>query len=100
MVFNKIQSTIYAETSKNQAYYSRLMQLHWQTKVFRTFMAIAAVFDLETLQLDVQNAFVHSKLDEEVYCENPEGFNTHGYAYNFKKRYMDCVAPRVFGNKI
>jgi hypothetical protein len=48
-------------------------------KVFRTFMAIAAVFDLETLQLDVQNAFVHSKLDEEVYCENPEGFNTHGY---------------------
>jgi hypothetical protein len=32
-------------------------------------MEIASVFDLETLQLDVRNAFVHSTLDEEVYCE-------------------------------
>ena len=60
-------------------------------------MAIAAVFDLETLQLDVQNAFVHSKLDEEVYCENPEGFNTHGYCIQLQKAlYGLCRAPRLW----
>lgn len=32
-------------------------------------MAILAVFNLETIQLDAVNAFLNSELDEEVYVE-------------------------------
>jgi len=38
-------------------------------KVFRTLMAILAVFNLETIQLDAVNTFLNSKLDKEVYVE-------------------------------
>jgi len=41
---------------------------------FRALMAITAKFDLETVQMDVVNAFVNSKLDEVVYMRQPPGF--------------------------
>jgi hypothetical protein len=41
-------------------------------------MAIAAVFDLEIVQLDAVNAFLNSTLDEEVYTHFPEGFIQQG----------------------
>ena len=65
-------------------------------KVFRALMAITSVFDLETLQLDVRNAFVHSTLDEEVYCENPEGLNTGNCIRLQKALYGLRRAPRLW----
>ena len=47
-------------------------------KVFRTMMALAAVFDLETHQYDVQNAFPRCHLDEVVCCECPDGYSKPG----------------------
>lgn len=47
-------------------------------KSFRTLMAIAAKFDLEIDQGDVVSAFINSDLDEEVYCELPDGFKLPG----------------------
>ena len=41
---------------------------------FRALMAITAKFDLETVQMDVVNAFVNSHLDEVVYMRQPPGF--------------------------
>jgi hypothetical protein len=41
---------------------------------FRTFMAIAARFDLELKQYDAVNAFVHASLDEEIYMRKPPGY--------------------------
>ena len=41
-------------------------------------MAIAAAFDLEVRLYDAVNAFTNSKLDEETYCECPEGFERSG----------------------
>ena len=38
---------------------------------FRTFMAIAARFDLELKQYDAVNAFVHAALDEDIYMKKP-----------------------------
>ena len=48
------------------------------TRIVRALMAIAAYFDLNTLQLDAVNAFVNSYLDEEIYVYCPEGFKQNG----------------------
>ena len=42
----------------------------------RVLLAMVAKFDLETLQLDAVNAFVHADLDELVYMRMPPGFTT------------------------
>jgi hypothetical protein len=47
-------------------------------KVFRSLMAITAVFDLEAVQLDAISAFTKRTLDEEVYTYMPEGFKAPG----------------------
>jgi hypothetical protein len=41
-------------------------------------MALAAAFDLEIRHYDAVNAFTNSELDEEIYCEYPEGFERLG----------------------
>ena len=38
-------------------------------------MAITVKFDLETIQIDIVNAFVYYDLDEVVYIRLPLGFN-------------------------
>ncbi|EKG08999.1 Integrase catalytic core, partial [Macrophomina phaseolina MS6] len=43
--------------------------------VFRALMAIVAAFNLETRQYDVLNAYIHAKLDNEVYCHPPDGMS-------------------------
>jgi Reverse transcriptase (RNA-dependent DNA polymerase) len=45
---------------------------------FRTFMAIAARFDLELKQYDAVNAFVHASLDEEIYIRKPPDYRNDG----------------------
>jgi hypothetical protein len=47
-------------------------------RTFRALMAISAMFDLETRQYDAVNAFVNSKIHEEVNCLTPEGFERPG----------------------
>jgi hypothetical protein len=41
-------------------------------------MAIAARFDLEMIQYDAVNAFVHAKLDEKVFMKMPRGYSKRG----------------------
>ena len=43
------------------------------TTSFRVLLATVAKFDLETLQLDALNAFVHAEIDETVYMRMPPG---------------------------
>ena len=43
------------------------------SRAFRTLMAVTT--DLETIQIDAINAFVHCDLDEVVYMRMPPGFN-------------------------
>ena len=45
---------------------------------FRVFMAIAARFDLELIQYDAVNAFVHANLDEKVFMKMPHGYRKPG----------------------
>jgi hypothetical protein len=55
------------------------------TKTFRAIMAIAAAFDLEIYQYDAGNAFVNSKLDDEIYTDCPDGFDQPGYCWQLKR---------------
>ncbi|KAL0288543.1 UNVERIFIED_CONTAM: Retrovirus-related Pol polyprotein from transposon TNT 1-94 [Sesamum calycinum] len=40
----------------------------------RVLIAIAALYDLEIHQMDVKTAFLSGELDEEIYMEQPKGF--------------------------
>ncbi len=44
----------------------------------RVLLALVAIFDLETLQLDDVTAFVHSDLDETVFMRMPPGYGELG----------------------
>jgi hypothetical protein len=44
------------------------------TTSLRTLLAIVAKFDLETIQMDAVNAFVHAEIDELIYMRLPPGF--------------------------
>ncbi|GAB1319504.1 putative retrotransposon HobS hobase [Madurella fahalii] len=52
---------------------------------FRTLIAIAARFDLELIQYDVVNAFVHAKLPYDVFMRMPPGYRTRGKVLHLHK---------------
>ena len=53
--------------------------------VFRTLMVTTAKFDLETIQIDAVNAFVHCDLDEVVYMKLIPGFTKPGRVLRLRK---------------
>ena len=44
----------------------------------RVLLATVAKFDLETLQLDALNVFVHAEIDEMIFMRMPPGYGTPG----------------------
>jgi hypothetical protein len=52
---------------------------------FRTLVALANRFDYDMLQYDAVNAFVHAKLDEEIYMEMPRGYQKPGRILKLQK---------------
>src|SRR5947207_15959561 len=52
---------------------------------FQALMAITAKFDLETVQMNMVNAFVNSKLDEMMYMKQPPEFETGNRVLRLRK---------------
>ena len=44
----------------------------------RLILALAALEDMHVSGLDIRNAYLYGKLDEEIYMEQPEGFKVPG----------------------
>jgi hypothetical protein len=47
----------------------------------RTILAIAAIEDLELRSIDISHAFLNGDLEEDIYMEQPEGFEVGGPGY-------------------
>jgi hypothetical protein len=64
----------------------------------RMLLAMVAAEDLELLQVDVTTAFLHGKLDEEIYIDQPKGLELPGgYVCRLKKAiYGLKQAPRAW----
>ncbi|KAJ5109801.1 hypothetical protein N7532_002446 [Penicillium argentinense] len=71
------------------------------SRTFQTLIAIMTAFDLETYQMDVVNAFLNSKLDQEVYCHYPPGMGSKGRCLKLKRAvYGLRVAGKRWENDI
>ena len=60
----------------------------------RTVLGLAASLDLELEQLDVKTAFLHGDLHEEIYMEQPEGFEEKG-----KEKLVCRLKKSLYGRK-
>nr|GEV41487.1 putative RNA-directed DNA polymerase [Tanacetum cinerariifolium] len=70
----------------------------------RTIIALAAQQRWNIYQLDVKSAFLHGKLDEDVYVEQPRGFEVKGSEKKVYKLHKELYglkqAPRAWFNMI
>jgi hypothetical protein len=51
----------------------------------RLILSLAASKDLEVHQLDIENAYLAGKLEEEIYMTPPDGMDSRGKVYKLKK---------------
>lgn len=90
--FTQIEGIDYHETFSPVVRYSSI----------RYLMAIAAKLDLNIRQLDVVTAFLHGKLDEEVFMTQPETFHdgTNRFCKLQKSIYGLKQSSRVWNNTL
>ena len=58
--------------------FEEIFSLMVKMSSFRVFLGIAASLDLEIKQLDIKTTFLRGNLKEEIYMEQPEGFEVPG----------------------
>lgn len=70
-------------------------------KIFRFILALTAAFDLDTWHTDITNAFLNSRLDEDVYCKLPDGFAQPGKCIKLLRAlYGLRRAPRLWQQEL
>src|SRR5579859_6874026 len=71
----------------------------------RILLAIAAIYDLHIHQMDVVKAFLAGELEEEIYMEQPEGFEIGDPEEDLvckllRSLYSFKQAPRIWNQRI
>ncbi|CAI7856460.1 unnamed protein product [Closterium sp. NIES-53] len=86
--FSQMPGTVYTETFSDVAKYTTV----------RCLLVMATVKDLHIHQMDVMNAFLYGKLDEEICMVQPEGYSdgTTKVCKLLKSLYGLKQAPRVW----
>ena len=83
--------------------YDEIFSLVVKMSSIRIIFSLAASLDLEIEKIDVKIAFLHGHLEEEIYIEQPEGFQVKGkedYVCRLKKSLYDLKqAPRQWCKK-
>ncbi len=64
-------------------------------KTFKVLIVISTVFDLEIKQYDAVNAFINSKIDEEIFIECLENFFKFEYYWKLKKAFYDLKQSSI-----
>ena len=59
-------------------FYNEIFAPVVKLNTIRSVLSIVAIEDIHLEQLDVKTAFLHGKLDEEIYMHQPEGFSEKG----------------------
>ena len=69
----------------------------------RMVLSLVASLDLDMIQLDIKTAFLYSRLEEEIYMDQPEGFTVPGRETDvcrlIKSIYGLKQAPRLWNKK-
>jgi len=63
---------------KERINFNEIFSLVVRLTTIRVVLAMCALFDLYLEQLDVKTAFLHEKLEEEIYMLQPKGFAKTG----------------------
>ena len=79
----KARLVVYGNQQQNHNFPTRVTTLAITS--LHILLAVAAKFNLETLQLDAVNAFVHADLDETVFMRMPPGYLQSGKVLKLNK---------------
>ena len=92
--FSQVEEVDYSETFAPVARYTSI----------RSVISLAAEMGWKIHQMDVKTAFLHGVIEEEIYVEQPQGFEVHGretHVCRLKKvLYGLKQAPRAWYSRI
>ena len=100
IVRNKIRLVAQSYTQMEGVDFDETFALVAKLEFIHLLFVVACLIDFKLFQMDVKSAFLNGILNEEVYVENPKGFEDPyfpNYAFKLKKAFYGLnQAPRAW----
>src|SRR4051794_23827707 len=88
-IYTKIRCRLYRNLCK-----------HSKDRNIKIIFIYSLFYNLEIKHWDIKNAFAHAKLEEEIYIEQPTGFNNNTYTNtNINKNNICKLQKALYGLK-